>query len=107
MCMQGHIAPSVFMLGFQKAGTSSLFKDLRRQFHNLEPATPLEGQEEEWQSKEVDFFSDPQRYKKGKKFYLAHFPKCTERGREARTMDATINNLWGGEDTAQKVKDTY
>jgi hypothetical protein len=107
MCESGHIMPSVFLLGFQKAGTSTLFKDLRRQFPDLEPATPLEGQEEEWQSKEVDFFSDPNRYKKGKQFYLKHFPKCTERVREFRTLDSTINNLWGGKDTAMKVKTTY
>jgi len=107
MCINDHIAPSVFMLGFQKAGTSSLFKDLKRQFPFLEPATPLAGQEEEWQSKEVDFFSDPNRYKKGKQFYLSHFPKCTERVKEYRTLDATINNLWGGADAAKKVKETY
>merc|ERR1719473_2349150 len=107
MCVSGHVIPSVFMLGFQKAGTSSIFKDLRRQFPNLEPATPLEGQEEEWQSKEVDFFSDPARYKKGKQFYLKHFPECTQRVKEAQTLDSTINNLWGGEDTAKKVKETY
>jgi len=49
----------------------------------------------------------PCQVKKGKQFYLSHFPKCTERVREFRTMDATINNLWGGEDTAKKIKDTY
>merc|ERR1719375_651703 len=107
MCVNNRIAPSVFLLGFQKAGTSSLFKDLRRQFANLEPATPLPGQEDEWQSKEVDFFSDPNRYKKGKQFYLSHFPQCTERPRKFKTMDATINNLWGGADTAEKIKTTY
>jgi len=107
MCVSGHIAPSVFLLGFQKAGTSSLFKDLRRQFPSIEPATPLAGQEDEWQSKEVDFFSDPARYKKGKQFYLAHFPQCHERPRKFKTLDATINNLWGGADTAHKIKTTY
>jgi len=107
MCVNGHIAPSVFVLGFQKSGTSSLFKDLKRQFPELEPATPLQGQEEEWQSKEVDFFSDPKRYKKGKQFYLSHFPQCTDKVRSFRTLDATINNLWGGEDTAKKIKETY
>jgi len=107
MCINGHIAPSVFMLGFQKAGTSSLFKDLARRFTHLEAATPLPGQEEEWQSKEVDFFSDPNRYKKGKQFYLSHFPQCTARTPSTRTLDATINNLWGGEDSASKIKQTY
>jgi hypothetical protein len=107
MCVDGHIMPSIFLLGFQKAGTSSLFKDLRRQFPNIEPATPLQGKEEEWQSKEVDFFSDPARYKKGTKFYLSHFPQCTERVKEQKTLDSTINNLGGGEDTARKIKATY
>merc|ERR1719265_667229 len=107
MCVKGRVLPSVFLLGFQKAGTSSLFKDLRRQFPDLEPATPIQGQEDDWQSKEVDFFSDPTRYKKGKDFYLQHFPQCTERPRQFKTMDATINNLWGGESTAKKIKETY
>merc|ERR1719359_1224090 len=75
-CMNGHIAPSVFLMGYQKSGSTSLWNDLKDNYH-LATAKPVDG-EDSFRNKEVSYFSNDQRYAKGKNFYLKHFPKCKE-----------------------------
>merc|ERR1719281_484801 len=67
-CMDGRIAPAVFLAGYQKAGSSSLWTDLMKNY-NLAAAHPV-GKEEGFREKEVSFFHNDQRYKKGHNFYL-------------------------------------
>merc|ERR1719359_12889 len=103
-CMDGHVAPSVFLMGYQKSGSTSLWNDLKDNYH-LHPAAPVEG-EDGFRDKEVSYFSNDQRYAKGKQFYLKHFPTCNSL-RQGRTLDASPNTVFGGEKTAERVKEFY
>jgi hypothetical protein len=87
-CQNGRVMPSVMLLGAQKAGSTSLYRDLIRRFE-LSPATVL-NKEADWMAKEVSFFADPKRFKRGRHFYLKHFPLCKSVGKWARSLDASI-----------------
>lgn len=92
-CEKGRLLPSVHLLGAQKAGSTSLFKDLTRRFDMHEAAVlQVNKQEKEadWMAKEVSFFADEPRFKKGRGFYLRHYPKCKDVGKNARGIDASI-----------------
>jgi len=104
MCMDGHVAPSVFLMGYQKSGSTSLWNDLKDNYH-LAVAKPVDG-EDGFRDKEVSYFSNDQRYAKGKHFYLKHFPTCAAQ-RTGAVMDASPNTVFGGEKTAKRVKDLY
>lgn len=104
MCMDGHVAPSVFLMGYQKSGSTSLWNDLKDNYH-LAVAKPLEG-EDGFREKEVSYFSNDQRYAKGKNFYLKHFPTCQQH-KQGLVMDASPNTVFGGEKTALRVKEFY
>jgi len=103
-CMDGHVAPSVFLMGYQKSGSTSLWNDLRDNYH-LATAKPIEG-EDSFRNKEVSYFSNDQRYAKGKNFYLKHWPACSEL-KTGKAIDASPNTIFGGEKTAKRVKDFY
>jgi len=90
--MQDHIAPSVFLSGYQKAGSSSLWTDLMRNY-NLAAAHPV-GNEEQFREKEISFFHNEERYKKGHKFYLKHFPQCKEYGAYQKVIDGSPNAIY-------------
>lgn len=97
--------PSVFLLGVQKAASTSLWKDLR---DNLKLAMPLEGQgEERYMRKEPQFFSKPENYDKGRGYYLSRFPKCDAVEPGTRGFDGTPNYLLGGEEVAMRMKEFY
>merc|ERR1719230_1185748 len=87
-CENGRILPSVMLLGAQKAGSTSLYRDLIRRFE-LSPATVI-NKGADWMAKEVSFFADEKRFKRGRHFYLKHFPLCKGAGKWARAMDASI-----------------
>lgn len=103
-CIDGHVAPSVFLMGYQKSGSTSLWNDLKDNFH-LAPAKPVEG-EDGFRDKEVSYFSNDQRYTKGKHFYLKHFPTCSAL-KQGKSIDASPNTIFGGEKTAKRVKEFY
>merc|ERR1719217_1966589 len=91
-CMDGRIAPSVFLAGYQKAGSSSLWTDLMRNY-NLAAAHPI-GKEDSFREKEVSFFHNEERYKKGHHFYLKHFPECKEYGFNQKVIDGSPNAVY-------------
>merc|ERR1719335_226363 len=91
-CLEGRIAPSVFLAGYQKAGSSSLWTDMMRNL-NLAAAHPIY-QEEGFREKEVSFFHNEERYHKGHKFYLKHFPECKEYGAEQKIIDGSPNAIY-------------
>lgn len=65
-CLKGNenrMLPSVYVVGTQKGGTTSCFSHLSK--HSLF-AEPLQ--------KEIRFFQDPKRRRKGLSWYQAHFP---------------------------------
>lgn len=67
--------PSFLIIGAQKAGTTSLFQYLAQHPQIVSPLT-----------KEVCYFSHPHRYRRGRSFYLAYFP----RHRQLRSGDLTF-----------------
>merc|ERR1719265_1299492 len=81
-CENGRILPSVMLLGAQKAGSTSLYRDLIRRFE-LSPAQAIY-KEADWMAKEVSFFADDKRFKKGRHFYQKHYPLCKSAGKWAR-----------------------
>merc|ERR1719379_3154250 len=85
------------LLGAQKAGSTSLYRDLIRRFE-ISPATPID--------KEVSFFADSKRFGKGRHFYLKHFPACKTAPKWARSMDASIA-LDHGEFYVNRLADFY
>merc|ERR1719502_2339457 len=103
-CENGRILPSVMLLGAQKAGSTSLYRDLIRRFE-LSPAAVI-NKEADWMAKEVSFFADQKRFKRGRHFYLKHFPLCKSAGKWARAMDASIA-LDHGEFYVNRLADFY
>jgi len=91
-CMNGRIAPTVFLSGYQKAGSSSLWTDLMRNY-NLAAAHPI-NQEDSFRDKEVSFFHNEERFHKGHNFYLKHFPECKEYGAYQKVMDGSPNTIY-------------
>lgn len=91
-CMNGRIAPMVFLAGYQKAGSSSLWTDLMKNY-NLAAAHPIQS-EDSFREKEVSFFHNEERYKKGKQFYLKHFPECQEYGAYQKVIDGSPNAIY-------------
>lgn len=86
--------PLFFLIGQPKAGTSSLFAELRH-LKAVSGATPLE-EEPVYFDKEVHFFDIDQRYSRGPGFYLQHFVATASNRAAARAtasifMDATPN----------------
>merc|ERR1712224_1140887 len=103
-CVNGRLMPSVHLLGAQKAGSTSLYKDLIRRFE-LNPAAVI-NKEADWMAKEVSFFADDKRFKKGRHFYLKHYPLCKDVGPWARGLDASIA-LDHGEFYVDRLADFY
>lgn len=107
-CEKDRLLPSVHLLGAQKAGSTSLYKDLIRRF-DISPAEVLKikgKSEADWMAKEVSFFADEPRFKKGRGFYLRHFPHCKDVDKTARAIDASIA-LDHGEAYVNRLADFY
>jgi hypothetical protein len=103
-CENGRLLPSVMLLGAQKAGSTSLYRDLIRRFE-LSPATVI-NKEADWMAKEVSFFGDDKRFNRGRHFYLKHFPLCKDAAKWSRSMDASIA-LDHGEFYVNRLADFY
>merc|ERR1719217_1159573 len=61
--------------------------------YNLAAAHAI-GKEVSFREKEVSFFHNEQRYKRGHKFYLKHFPECKEYGAYQKVMDGSPNAIY-------------
>jgi len=79
LCIDGHLAPEFFLLGAQKAATTSfsiMLADPRLVFPRVLPGEralgPQAGQN---LTKELHTFDGPE-YLKGKEFWLSHYPEC-------------------------------
>lgn len=105
-CHNGHILPSVFILGAQKCASSSLWEDMVEHFH-LAPAKALisEG-EEEYNRKEPHFFESDANFEKGSEWYTRHFPHCNDLPGNTRTVDGTPNYM-SSPDAAKRIKGIY
>lgn len=105
-CHNGHILPSVFVLGGQKCGSSSLWQDMVDHFQ-LSPAKALllEG-EQEYNKKEPHFFESDANFEKGSEWYMRHFPHCKDHSGGTKTLDGTPNYM-SSPDAARRMKSVY
>lgn len=113
-CMKEHLVPSVFLLGFQKAGSSSLWDQLvnkvglKRGCGEVgKPCTVWGHEEPLYMKKELHHFDQDERYQRGLGFYAAHFPKCTEVSKNDQALDGTPNYITDGKKVAERINETY
>lgn len=94
-CFDGHILPTVFLIGVAKAGTSSLNHDLVRHVRGVRAAHALPG-EPRYFGKEQHYFSnDSGAYDQGLAHYVKHFESCPRRRRPSVfSIDATPLMDW-------------
>merc|ERR1719443_1891682 len=85
-CHKGRILPSLFLIGAQKSGTSTLWTDLTSDF-KVKPANHVDGTDPAYVNKEVHFFDRSDRYDRGSDFYLKHWPQCKNEGPDTRALD--------------------
>ncbi|KAG8463519.1 hypothetical protein KFE25_005030 [Diacronema lutheri] len=93
LCLLGHVAPTILMVGAQKCGSSSLWSDVMKHVKGTVSARAKVGVEPRHFSKEQHFFSKDARYRKGMAFYVSHYPTCQPGARALRAVDATPNYL--------------
>lgn len=94
LCIKGRQAPTVFILGCNKCGTTSITRQMQNAFKGraMRVATGkrLEG-EPVFYEKEKHFFDIDANFAKGFEWYLSHFPPCTAPA--AVILDATPDYL--------------
>lgn len=74
LCIDGHLAPEFFLIGAQKAATTSFSAMLAHP--NLILPHRLPGEPSTF-GKELHTFCNEKNFKKGKEFWLSHYPTCT------------------------------
>jgi hypothetical protein len=89
ICINGHIAPELFLIGAQKAATSSLAAMLGHPNLKFPRALP---DEPTYTAKELHTFDRRDNFAKGKSYWLSHYPECTTDERLVAT-DMTPNYL--------------
>jgi len=82
---RGQALPTVFLLGIQKGGTTTLMADMKESISVLlHPAQPKEWPIErgkQWKGgggKEIHFFDHRERFAQGAELYSAYFPPCAD-----------------------------
>eukprot|EP00421_Protoceratium_reticulatum_P010498 CAMPEP_0168400584 /NCGR_PEP_ID=MMETSP0228-20121227/22673_1 /TAXON_ID=133427 /ORGANISM="Protoceratium reticulatum, Strain CCCM 535 (=CCMP 1889)" /LENGTH=362 /DNA_ID=CAMNT_0008414129 /DNA_START=83 /DNA_END=1168 /DNA_ORIENTATION=+ len=73
-CMNGRMAPEFFLIGAQKAG-STAFAEMIKHPKIICP-TLVQGEQDSRYYKEVHIFDEFDRFKKGRDFWLSHYPAC-------------------------------
>lgn len=78
-CMSGRLAPTVFVLGVQKSGTTAFCEDFHEynEVQFAENAKVVEP-DREWGEKEPFIFNDLKRFNAGVDFWLEHYPECQQ-----------------------------
>ena len=94
LCLHGHVAPTILLVGAQKCGSSSLWFDLVTQVEGTLKARPTPGLEPGYFVKEQHFFDHDERFRQGMAFYVAHYPTCTRGARARYAIDATPEYLY-------------
>jgi len=113
-CIKGHLVPSVFQIGFQKAGSSSLWDQLvnkvglKRGCGEVGKPCKVWGHDEPlYMKKELHHFDQDERYNKGMGFYAAHFPTCNDVSRDDQAVDGTPNYITDGRKVALRINEAY
>ena len=80
LCLGGHVLPAIQLIGVQKGGTSSLHADLVKYIPAVVEAVNAHHaefrHEHAYFRKELHFFGNSKRFKKGLEFYARHYQRC-------------------------------
>ena len=98
-CFNGHQLPSLFLVGAQKCGTTSLSAQLFREWGFRQGYQFKDGLFSD--SKEHHFFDIEARWRRGLAYYATSFPPCG-----SATIDATPNYMFET-DLAARLKEMY
>lgn len=105
LCMNGRLVPILYLIGAQKCATSSFAEEFARG-HNV--VLPEMGSWTQSQrglfAKELHFFDQPQRYNKGKDFWLAHWPACPRAHMVAAEFTPSYLSTW---EAPQRIQQVY
>jgi len=104
LCVNGHFAPEFFLIGVQKAATSSLDMELFSSGAVIHPAI-VDTKEGYYYTKEPHIFDEPWRYGLGVDFWLSHYPLC-DRTRRLVALDSTPNYLFHA-GTSERIMSRY
>jgi len=104
--MDGHLAPTFYLIGAQKAGTSTFARDLGHSKQIVKPWV-LKG-EREYYFKELHAYGEDGNYEMGKQHWLNHFPKChnLDKATHFVAWDCTPNYLTWPQVPSQ-IRDRY
>lgn len=94
LCVSGQLAPEFYLIGAQKAATTSFASELSTS-QDIVTAQMVEGNPE-YYAKELHIFNNEERFAKGPQFWLSHFPEFQTTVR-AVAIDCTPNYLLDAE----------
>lgn len=107
VCIDGRLVPSFYLIGAQKAATSSFAADLvdhaGKKVVLAEMTTWSDGQRMLF-SKELHFFDNSHRFQKGKQFWLDHWPQCPSTHMVAADFTPSYLSTW---EAAMRLKQMY
>jgi len=91
LCLHGHVAPTILLLGAQKCGSTSLWSDLIKHNDGMVHARPLLASEPRYYAKEQHFFD--LHFHKGMAFYVSRYPTCKRGAPACYGIDASPTYL--------------
>lgn len=104
--------PDLIVLGAQKAGTTSLF-DALMDHPNFCDAS-IDNNDPPYYNKEIHFFADKERFKRGPKFYCSRFDTCNIKeknpGKDSNSIKKTLHADFTPQfrlGVAEKMKQTF
>lgn len=98
LCLENKLAPEFFLLGAQKAGTTSFATEFSRGLNVVHPTALREEKRLlGWGvfEKELTYFNHAGRYAKGREWWLSHYPTCPADGKTGSPNKASSNNYGG------------
>ena len=104
LCLNDHLAPSLFVMGPQKTGTTSLASDLKRAFDEIATGRPLLGDPPFFWKEKHYFGGDYVDYYGDLEHYLEHYPKCES---EPYQLSADCTPMLSYPLAASRIEETY
>lgn len=105
LCMGGRLVPIMYLIGAQKSATSSFAEEFAQGYNVVLPEMgSWTATQRMFFSKELHFFDYPERYNKGKNFWLSHWPTCPRTHMVAAEFTPSYLSTW---ETPQRIRDYY
>lgn len=114
LCMSGQLAPELFVMGFQKSGTSSFCAALKEKHSQI--SFPQELPSIDWRLKRVrlatpkepTIFNDFDRFNRTEDFWLSHYPTC-QQGHRQVAVDCTpyLGSGWDPFGIPHRIRQRY